>query len=369
MRPARISSSPEAGLTLTELLVAIAISAIVAVILFTFLMQNEWGFLDNQGTADIINTDRHALEVVANDIANAGYGFASIPGCTKIITYNGNATQLSPISVTPSGAPTQPNPPPVSLTVYLGTSDFAGVPVGMMVDSPSPSASNFHINSAPGATAGCQTPVQKGDGLVAAFSGGECAMVYATKTPSSNAGACVVTFNHGRNPNNPSGGFVTLIPTLTTAEMDTAQVYDTGASNITQLTYSVTPPNGATPGSLTLSTGGGAASLFASGIDDLQVLFGYNTNGGQSVQSYGYYDPAYANDIRTVMVTMVAQSHVQTPQQAAPTKLQLIPAVPASQSITGESLPAVYFYPPAGSHNAQFTVMRTTVPVMNMIWH
>ncbi|WP_374693411.1 hypothetical protein [Acidithiobacillus sp. AMEEHan] len=101
----------------------------------------------------------------------------------------------------------------------------------------------------------------------------------------------------------------------------------------------------------------------------MQVLFGYNTNGGQSVQSYGYYDPNYANDIRTVMVAVVAQSHVQTPQQDAPTKLQLIPAVPASQSITGESLPAVYFYPPAGSHNAQFTVMTTTVPVMNMIWH
>ncbi|WP_308388658.1 prepilin-type N-terminal cleavage/methylation domain-containing protein [Acidithiobacillus sp. AMEEHan] len=242
MRPAHILSSPEAGLTLTELLVAIVISAIVSVILFTFFMQNEWGFLENQGTADVINTDRHALEVVANDIANAGYGFASIPGCTQIVTYNGNATPLNPISVTPNGTPTQTNPPPVSLTVYLGTSDFAGVPVGMMVDSPSPSASNFHINSAPGATTGCQTPIQKGDGLVAAFSGGECAMVYATQTPSSNAGACVVTFDHGENQNNPSGGFATLIPTLTTADMDAAQVYDTGASNITQLTYSVTPP-------------------------------------------------------------------------------------------------------------------------------
>ena len=47
----------------------------------------------------------------------------------------------------------------------------------------------------------------------------------------------------------------------------------------------------------------------------------------------------------------------------------LIPAIPASESITGSTLPAVYYQPPTGVNSEQFNVMRTTVPVMNLIWH
>jgi type IV pilus assembly protein PilW len=211
--------------------------------------------------------------------------------------------------------------------------------------------------------------VQNGDKLIAAFNGGVCGMVIATKTPSSDNGACVVTFDHGENPDNPPGGFADIVPNLTTAEMDAAQVYDLGNGNIDTLQFSVVAGTASTPGSLQLAVGGGTPALFAAGIDDLQVLFGYNTSGGQSVTSYGYYDPTYAADIRTVTIAMVAQSKIQTPGTVTPTQILVIPAVPASQSLTGAALPAIYYQPPTGVTNEEFNLMTTTVPVMNLIWH
>lgn len=355
------------------------ISIIVGIAIFEVFIQNEYSYLHNRSTGDIVNSDRHALHVVADYLANAGYGL-SLPGCRQTYAYSqGASTPYTALTVSPSGTPATTTPPPVTLTINLSASEFAGVPVGQMVQSPSPNAINFHLNSlagsqpAPGGTS-CQTPVQSGDKLIAAFNGGVCGMVIATKTPSSNAGACVVTFDPGQNPNNPPGGFSTLIPNLTVGEMDAAQVYDLGNGNTDTVQFSVVAGTASTPGSLAggslqLAVGGGAPALFAAGIDDLQVLFGYNTGGGQSVTSYGYYDPNHAGDIRTVTIAMVAQSKIRTPGAVTPARIQVLPAVPGSQSVTGSALPAIYFQPPAGVTNEEFNLMTTTVPVMNLIWH
>ena len=367
------------GLTLVELMVAMVISIIVGIAIFEVFAQTEFGYLHNRGTGDIVNADRHALHVVSTYLSNAGYGMAGLPGCQTTYTYqNGAITPVSAITVSPGGAPTtSAAPQPVSLTINLSASQFAGVPIGQMVQSPSPSATNFHLNSQPGAGTTCQTSIQSGDTLIAAFSGGTCGMVVATNTPSSQQGACVINFAPGRNPNNPPGGFSSLIPNLTAADMAAAQVYDVGNGQLSSLTFSVVPGTAAAPGQLQLSSGGGTPALFAQGIDDLQVLFGYNTTGGQSVTSYGYFptpqqlssNPNLISDIRTVMVVMVAQSGLKTAGTVTPGQLLLIPAIPASESVTGADLPAVYYQPPAGVNSEQFNVMRTTVPVMNLIWH
>jgi type IV pilus assembly protein PilW len=372
------------GLTLIELMVAMAISVIVGIAIFEIFMQTEYGYLHNRGTGDIVNADRHALHVVSTYLSNAGYGMAGLPGCQTTYTYlNGNTVPVSAITVSPGGTPTTNTPLPVSLTINMSASQFAGVPVGQMVQSPSPNATNFHLNSQPGAGTTCQTNIQSGDTLIAAFSGGACGMVVATKTPSSSKGACVITFAPGRNPNNPPGGFNSLIPNLTKANMAAAQVYNVGSGQLSSLTFSVVPGTAAGPGQLQLSSGGATPALFAQGIDDLQVLFGYNTTGGQSVTSYGYYPtprqisstPDLISEIRTVTVVMVAQSGLKTPGAVTPggpgtpNQMLLIPAIPASESITGSTLPAVYYQPPAGVNSEQFNVMRTTVPVMNLIWH
>lgn len=367
------------GLTLVELMVAMVISIIVGIAIFEVFAQTEFGYLHNRGTGDIVNADRHALHVVSTYLSNAGYGMAGLPGCQTTYTYqNGAITPVSAITVSPGGAPTtSAAPQPVSLTINLSASQFAGVPIGQMVQSPSPSATNFHLNSQPGAGTTCQTSIQSGDTLIAAFSGGTCGMVVATNTPSSQQGACVINFAPGRNPNNPPGGFSSLIPNLTAADMAAAQVYDVGNGQLSSLTFSVVPGTAAAPGQLQLSSGGGTPALFAQGIDDLQVLFGYNTTGGQSVTSYGYFptpqqlssNPNLISDIRTVMVVMVAQSGLKTAGTVTPGQLLLIPAIPASESVTTSDLPAVYYQPPAGVNSEQFNVMRTTVPVMNLIWH
>lgn len=365
------------GLTLVELMVAMAISAIVGIAIFAVFIQTEYGYLHNRGTGDIVNADRHALHVVSTYLSNAGYGMAGLPGCQTTYTYqNGAIMQVSAITVSPSGTPTTSTPQPVSLTINMSASQFAGVPIGQMVQSPSPSATNFHLNSSVAGNT-CQTSIQSGDTLIAAFSGGTCGMVVATNVPSSKQGACVVNFAPGRNPNNPPKGFNGLIPTLTKADMAAAQVYDVGNGQLNSLTFSVVPGTASAPGLLQLSSGGGTPELFAQGIDDLQVLFGFNTTGGQSVTSYGYFptpqelslNPNLINDIRTVMVVMVAQSGLKTAGTVTPSQLLLIPAIPASESITKENLPAVYYQPPAGVNSEQFNVMRTTVPVMNLIWH
>ena len=365
------------GLTLVELMVAMVISIIVGIAIFEVFAQTEFGYLHNRGTGDIVNADRHALHVVSTYLSNAGYGMAGLPGCQTTYTYQNSAvTPVSAITVSPGGAPTTSAPQPVSLTINLSASQFAGVPMGQMVQSPSPSATNFHLNSSVAGTT-CQTSIQSGDTLIAAFSGGACGMVVATNTPSSYQGACVINFAPGRNPNNPPGGFNSLIPNLTKADMAAAQVYDVGNGQLSSLTFSVVPGTAAGPGQLQLSSGGGTPALFAQGIDDLQVLFGYNTTGGQSVTSYGYFptqqqlssNPSLISDIRTVMVVMVAQSGLKTAGTVTPGQLLLIPAIPASESVTGADLPAVYYQPPAGVNSEQFNVMRTTVPVMNLIWH
>ena len=372
--------TPQGGLTLIELMVAMVISIIVGIAIFEIFMQTEYGYLHNRGTGDIVNADRHALNVVSTYLHNAGYGMAGLPGCQTTYTYSTSTSSVVPVSaitVSPGGTPATSAPQPVSLTINMSASEFAGVPVGQMVRSPSISASNFQLNSQPGAGTTCQTSIQSGDTLIAAFSGGACGMVVATKTPSSFQGACVINFAPGRNPINPSGGFNSLIPNLTTAEMAAAQVYDVGNGQLSNLTFSVVPGTAAGPGQLQLSSGGGTPALFAQGIDDLQVLFGFNTSGGQSVTSYGYFptagqlssNPNLISDIRTVMVVMVAQSGLKTAGTVTPGQLLLIPAIPASESVTGSALPAVYYQPPAGVNSEQFNVMRTTVPVMNLIWH
>ncbi len=370
----------QGGLTLVELMVAMVISIIVGIAIFEVFSQTEIAYLRNRGTGDIVNADRHALHVVSTYLSNAGYGMAGLPGCQTTYTYSKSSTvpvPVSAITVSPGGTPTTNTPPPVSLTINLSASQFAGVPVGQMVQSPSPSATNFHLNSQPGAGTTCQTNIQSGDTLIAAFGGGTCGMVVATGTPSSQQGACVINFAPGRNPSNPPGGFNSLIPNLTAAEMAAAQVYNVGSGQLSSLTFSVVPGTSAGPGLLQISSGGGTPALFAQGIDDLQVLFGYNSTGGQSVTSYGYYptpqqlssNPGLISEIRTVTVVMVAQSGIKTVGTVTPSQLLLIPAIPASESVTGASLPAVYYQPPAGVNSEQFNVMRTTVPVMNLIWH
>ncbi|OYV79010.1 MAG: hypothetical protein B7Z70_08610 [Acidithiobacillus ferrivorans] len=372
--------TPQGGLTLIELMVAMVISIIVGIAIFEIFMQTEYGYLHNRGTGDIVNADRHALHVVSTYLSNAGYGMAGLPGCQTTYTYlNGNTVPVSAITVSPGGTPATSTPQPVSLTINMSASEFAGVPVGQMVQSPSPSATNFHLNSQPGAGTTCQTSIQSGDTLIGAFSGGACGMVVATGTPSSQQGACVINFATGRNPSNPPGGFNSLIPNLTAPEMAAAQVYDVGNGQLSNLTFSVVPGTTAGPGQLQLSLGGATPALFAQGIDDLQVLFGFNLAGGQSVTSYGYFpttgqissNPNLLSDIRTVMVVMVAQSGLKTPGTVTPNHNQLLltPTIPASESETGSSLPAVYYQPPAGVNSEQFNVMRTTVPVMNLIWH
>ena len=370
----------QGGLTLVELMVAMVISIIVGIAIFEVFSQTEIAYLRNRGTGDIVNADRHALHVVSTYLSNAGYGMAGLPGCQTTYTYSKSSTvpvPVSAITVSPGGTPTTNTPPPVSLTINLSASQFAGVPVGQMVQSPSPSATNFHLNSQPGAGTTCQTNIQSGDTLIAAFGGGTCGMVVATGTPASQNGACVINFAPGRNPSNPPGGFNSLIPNLTAAEMAAAQVYNVGSGQLSSLTFSVVPGTSAGPGQLQISSGGGTPALFAQGIDDLQVLFGYNSTGGQSVTSYGYYptptalssNPGLISEIRTVTVVMVAQSGIKTVGTVTPSQLLLIPAIPASESVTGAPLPAVYYQPPAGVNSEQFNVMRTTVPVMNLIWH
>lgn len=363
----RDQNSQEQGLTLIELLVTLAIASIIALAVSEGFIFGEWNFLQDQTTDNIVNSDRYALQVISSYLSNAGYGFSDI-GCQNLSAYEqGSVRAVSAITVSPSGTPTSSTPPPVSLTIIRSRSDYAGIPVGQMVQGPQPASASFHISAnTSGNQATCPSMIQGGNTLIAAFPQNQCALITATSAPVLNGqGSCTVPYSTGKNG---GGTLSTLLPNLTSADMENASVYVMGNPALTTTTFSVTAGTAAQPGTLQISTNGGPSSLFAHHIDDMQILFGYNPSGGKTVTRYGYYAPQYAQDIRTASIALVASSRIKIASIVAPTKIPLFPAIPADESITGQALPALYYRPPAGTTHQPINVMRATVPVMNQIW-
>lgn len=345
------------------------ISSIIGIAIFEVFTQSEFNFLHNQATGNIVNSNRHALHVVSSYLSNAGYGISNISSCQNInANINGTVSTISAIVVSPSGTPKNSSPSPVSLTIMMSSSNYAGIPVGQMVSNPSPSATSFDVNSVSTNGTTSQTAIQNNDTLMASFPEGQCAMVVATGDPSCSNGACSVSYSTGLNGENGTATFSSLLPNLTSTDMNGAQVYDIGSNLLSTTTFSVTPGTASQPGEMQISTNGSTPELFAQNIDDMQILFGYNTSGGQAVTSYGYYDPQYARDIRTANVVLIARSKIRTAGTVTPSKVMLFPQIPANESVTGSTLPALYYVPPTGVTNQQFNIMQTTVPVMNQIW-
>lgn len=354
----RDQNAHEQGLTLIELLVTLAIASMLALVVSEAFIFGSWNFLQDQATDNIVNSDRYALQVVSSYLSNAGYGFSDI-GCQNLA--------VSAITVSPSGTPTSSTPPPVSLTLIRSRSDYAGIPVGQMVQDPQPAGASFNISAnTSGNQATCSSMIQGGNTLIAAFPQNQCALITTISAPVLNGqGSCTVPYSTGKTG---GGTLSTLLPNLTSADMENASVYVMGKPALTTTTFSVTAGTAAQQGTLQISTNGGQPSLFANHIDDMQILFGYNPSGGKTVTLYGYYAPQYAQDIRTASIALVASSRIKIASIVAPTQIPLFPAIPADESITGLALPALYYRPPAGATHQPINVMRATVPVMNQIW-
>ncbi len=89
-RPATHGSSEQAGVTLIELMIALAVGAIVVAVAFTMLTTTSKSFRANQQIVDTQQNLRMAVELLSRDIKLAGFGSpgVAIGNCTNAIVPN-----------------------------------------------------------------------------------------------------------------------------------------------------------------------------------------------------------------------------------------------------------------------------------------
>lgn len=354
----------EKGLTLIELIITLAIVSFMALVLSELFLWGEWNFLEDQSMGNTVNTSSYALHFVGRYLSNAGYGISNLNCQTLSTNLQNDSGLISGITVSQSTVASGVDSP-VSITVTRSQSEYAGIPLGQLASTNSVSGNSLLVNQA-----SSHSIIEDGDSLIIEFPQHTCALVRVSGQPVSTAPSNTTSIPYSTS-NSGTDSLASLLPNLTSTDMDGATVYEMGnSSKMTTTTFSISQGTSLHPSNLDISVNGGQPTLLTPDITDMQVLFGYATSDSKAVNQYGPYDASYAQDIRTVSIALVARGRVKVASVNLPetTKFTLFPAINSTQSITGSTLPAIYYQPPSGSTHQQISVVRTTVPVMNQIW-
>jgi type IV pilus assembly protein PilW len=371
-----------AGLSLLELLVAVAIGLIGIVIISQVFIVNENYKRSTTSAGGAQTNGALALFTIERDARMAGWGisWSGALGCSSIQWhYNGQYSNppqaggtlptltVAPVVITDGGASAD------TLTVMYGNTERV-IPATLSKTMPSPSA-ELEVDNPQGFS---DTP---GD-FVLLTQGGTCAMVQLTQV---QAAAGNLQHNPGVNaPYNPAGGG-NLLPAFTAG----AQVYNFGrptvnvysiASGSLQLASLFTAPSSNVIASYTP-----APVTVVDGIVDLQAQYGkdngldngtvtqavYAASDGR-VDRYDNVTPANGTEWQQVLSTRLAvlarSDHYERPEPAGSpcttttntnAPIWVGGNFPALGDLSNTANPARCY---------SYRVFETVVPLRNMIW-
>lgn len=386
----------EHGFTLTELLVTLVITLILATAIFAFYLSSTRVVSNQNSTVDMWQRGRNALAIVTQAVESAGFGLPSLSDCPNGVADFSTSSQTNPYLLTAVTASSQAGPGynpsaqtginTYTLITVSGSSSLGNAPATQINSLPSLNSSSVSVNDATLLDPGDMIVVQLTDGS------GTCLLGQITNvsgkgtittpgctipTGNGNVGNTIVV-NSGQstcyqfNPNQIFAKYSSLSST-SISSFTNANIYDLGNQNfqVDQFQILDTPPGSNSVGVPTLymtqyTARQGtppAVHTLARGIVDLQVQYGLGSNG--AITSWVFpenYTPSQSQRILAVRIAMLARNTLYLPNQTSPATFDLLGRtykVPASNGPGCTN---------GDCRHYAYHLFQTVIPVRNHIW-
>ncbi|KAF1046654.1 PilW family protein [Xylophilus sp.] len=351
------------GMTLIELMVGLVIG-----LLTTAAIMNVLAVAEGQRRAATTGSDAQingtvALDTLRRDILQAGYGLAAYPaalGCTVSAQYNSGTAwtfTLAPVQITDGGAAGAPD----SILVLASGKTAASVPM-LTTAAHTASATSFTVQSS--------YPTVAGDLLMAVPETWDtttgCTLLAATAVTST-----VVTHD-------TTSGWNATQSALLPATLAKGSVL-LNLGSLVYRTWSVSSANALQAATLSSSTGTTTTQEAFPEIVDLQALYGKDTTGDGTIDSYDTSAPTTVTGwqrvlaIRVAVVARGTQYQRETVTSAVP-QWNLGTAVTASNTSTcsdgsgGQCIKLRVDRLDDWQHY-RYKVFDTLVPLRNVLWN
>ncbi len=400
----------ECGFTLTELLVALVISALAALAIDGAFTSLSSVTTQTHAQDNAWQQARTAMTMLTQAIEQAGYGlpmnecgggiYTNVPTSSSGVQYTVSAPGpssglfMTPVAATPqtTSSPYYYSPTGINtyaITTVTGGSVFGSAPVTTITGTSGSSLTSVDFNVAN------KTFLHANDLFLIALPNSSCLLGQITNAGGKGTGNIVA--QSGTSDFNASGGFSATDPAITTSQLINRGVVDLGSGGFSIKNFFISDGVGAQAGtqvpSLYMQTysslnntstpnktsnGPPPVLLVARGIIDMQVAFGYGQNGVVTQYVLPSSTPPSgmtAADLLTVQITLLVRSTRYTPgHYAGATKT-------VWNGTSNPNLPAVvYAIPtnlPAGQNmgcvqgNCNQYLYRTftsVIPIRNDIW-
>lgn len=374
--------SQESGFTIVELMVALVITMLASIGIYSVFAQSEAQQRTTSETADAWQQARIAMAMLEKDIRNAGYG---TPNCSQVYTYykdpstnvvstptlysieSSPQTSSSPGSYDASattGLSTQ------SLTLTYGISSTAGANTSIQCEHPA-SASNLFVESATG--------INTNDMVVLSEAGKPCVLTQVTNvggagggggssgTSTCGSGTNVVHNDGLSNYNAPGGSTDNPFQRVGTDPAFGAGARFTNLGTLLNVRYylsadsTITGEEDGVPSLIrqtaAFGTGGSNRTVpVARGILSIQTQFAYRSPGSNPavVGSYGPWDPTRAQDIMSIRIAVLARSTLPDRKHTSP----------ATYSLLGGT-----YTVPASERRFRHVVLTSEIPLRNLVFN
>ncbi|MCE5394166.1 MAG: PilW family protein [Acidithiobacillus sp.] len=371
------------GLSLVELLVALAVVGLFATAVFTFFLQTSQSVGQQSASGEMWQRGRSAMALLRQAIESAGYGLPSYSQCPNgvvgINDLTGTANALTAITASPitvSGVNTW------QINTVIGGGSYGGDPATTVL---SQQGTNISVANA--------APLNPGDIAMIALPGiGVCVQGQITNvagkgtlnnsctvTGNANAqGNGTVVFNSGKGNStcfqaNPNQLF-SLVNTTSAGNVSSsafagANLYDLGAQDFLFQTFQIQEnPAGSTPTLyLTQYTGlqstAPAPQALATGVVDLQLLYGLGSNGSvQKWVSPSNYTPSAAQQIIAVQLALLIRGTQYLPNSRSPASFNLLGQTYTVPTSNGPGCLQ------GNCRHYEYHLFQTIIPVRNGIW-
>ncbi|WP_367184219.1 PilW family protein [Acidiferrobacter sp.] len=403
--PLRSDTRPgERGLTLTELLVALVISALAAVAIYGAFTGLSSVTTQTRAQDNAWQQARTAMTMLTQAIEQAGYGLPMnecgggiftnvVPSSTGVQYTVSTPGPTGGLFLTPVAAMPQANSSPYyysptgintyALTTVTGGSVFGAAPVTTITSTSGKSLTsvNFFVRNA--------ALFYTNDLFLVALPNSSCLLGQVTNL----GGAGNIIAESGTSAFNAPGGFSATDPAITTSQLVNRGVVDLGNTGFSISNFFISDGVGAQAGtqvpSLYMQTysslnnsanASPPALLVARGIIDMQVAFGYGQNGvvteyvlPSSVPPSGMT----AADLLTVEITLLVRSTRYTPGNYA----GATPSKTVWNGTSNPNLPKVVYSIPTNLPASQnmgcvqgncnqylYRTFTSVIPVRNDIW-
>jgi len=402
-RPWLGTKSRTQGFTLVELMVALVVSALAAMAIYGTFIGFSNDFTQTKTQNNSWQQARTAMAQITQAVESAGYGLPMY-NCSNGI-YTGQSSNFANVVGTSNGAgllglvpvaasaQVSPNYGPTgtstyALTVTTGGSVFSTSPVAHITQVPSVNAANMKVDNG--------NLLASQDLFLVTMPNSTCILGQITNMNGSN-NMNVVANSGAASPYNAPGGFAAADPGVTAQALMNAGVINLGRGGFYIDNFWIQDqnpnPNAHVLGTVPTSAAPlGVPSLYmaqynaytptpsatqlpplltlvARGIVDMQVEFGYGTQG--VVTSYQAPGSLPGGDVVAVKIALLARS-TRTIPGLSPAVILLMGTGPSAVTYTvptGLPANATMGCVEGNCRHYLYHVFKTVIPVRNVIWN